>query len=186
MPLGDLDKKWAPHYVCSSCTENIRQWVYGKRKSLAFGIPMVWREPKDHITDCYFCLCNVTGITRKNKSALKYPTNLDSAIRRELMQDENFPQSMSELEKSAWLAYKEVTENFLGNKKSENYKEIVEEMLQNSRNLGCRMSVKVHFLNSHVDYFPANLGATSEEQGERFHKDIKQWKPVIKAIGMCQ
>ena len=81
MPLGDLDKKWAPHYVCSSCTENIRQWVYGKRKSLAFGIPMVWREPKDHITDCYFCLCNVTGITRKNKSALKYPTNLDSVIR---------------------------------------------------------------------------------------------------------
>ena len=62
MPLGDLDKKWAPHYVCSSCTENIRQWVYGKRKSLAFGIPMVWREPKDHITDCYFCLCKAIAM----------------------------------------------------------------------------------------------------------------------------
>jgi hypothetical protein len=24
-----------------------------------------------------------------------------------------------------------------------------------------------------VDYFPENLGAVSEEQGERFHKDIK-------------
>lgn len=92
---------------------------------------------------------------------------------RELMQDESFPQSMSELEKSAWLAYKRVTENFLGNNKPENYKEIVEEMLQHFRNLGCRMSVKVHFLNSHIDYFPENLGATSEEQGERFHKDIK-------------
>jgi hypothetical protein len=25
-----------------------------------------------------------------------------------------------------------------------------------------------------VDYFPENLGAVSEEQGERFHKDIKE------------
>ena len=35
------------------------------------------------------------------------------------------------------------------------------------------MSVKVHFFHSHLDYFPENLGAMSEEQGERFHKDIK-------------
>ena len=35
------------------------------------------------------------------------------------------------------------------------------------------MSVKVHFLYSHLDYFPENLGAFSEEQGERFHQDIK-------------
>ncbi|GFU51056.1 hypothetical protein TNCV_2414841, partial [Trichonephila clavipes] len=32
------------------------------------------------------------------------------------------------------------------------------------------MSVKVHFLHSHLDYFPENLRAVSEEQGERFHK----------------
>jgi hypothetical protein len=35
------------------------------------------------------------------------------------------------------------------------------------------MSLKVHFLNAHLDYFPKNLGAVSEEQGERFHQDIK-------------
>jgi len=35
------------------------------------------------------------------------------------------------------------------------------------------MSVKVHFLHSHLDYFPENLGAMSEEQGEHFHQDIK-------------
>ena len=35
------------------------------------------------------------------------------------------------------------------------------------------MSVKVHFLHSHLDYFPENLGAMSEEQGERFHQDLK-------------
>ena len=35
------------------------------------------------------------------------------------------------------------------------------------------MSTKMHFLNSHLDYFPKNCGDYSEEQGERFHRDIR-------------
>ena len=35
------------------------------------------------------------------------------------------------------------------------------------------MSIKVHYLDSHLDRFPENLGDLSEEQGERFHQDIK-------------
>jgi hypothetical protein len=38
--------------------------------------------------------------------------------------------------------------------------------------MGCSMSLKVHFLDSHLDFFPENLGAISNEHGERFHKDI--------------
>ena len=34
------------------------------------------------------------------------------------------------------------------------------------------MSVKMHFIQSHLDYFPQNCGDLSEEQGERFHQDI--------------
>jgi hypothetical protein len=36
------------------------------------------------------------------------------------------------------------------------------------------MSLKIHFLNWHLDFFPENLGTVSEEQGERFHQDIKE------------
>ena len=32
------------------------------------------------------------------------------------------------------------------------------------------MRVKVHFLHSHVDYFPDNLGTVSEEQDTRVHE----------------
>jgi hypothetical protein len=32
---------------------------------------------------------------------------------------------------------------------------------------------KIHFLPSHLDFFPENLGSTSDEQGERFHLDVK-------------
>jgi hypothetical protein len=34
--------------------------------------------------------------------------------------------------------------------------------------------LKIHFLNSHLNFYPENLGAVSEEQGEHFHKDIKE------------
>ncbi len=34
------------------------------------------------------------------------------------------------------------------------------------------MSLKIHFLHSHLDFFPVNLGAESDEQGERFHQDM--------------
>jgi hypothetical protein len=78
--LGDQDKPWTSHFVCRSCVENLRQWLQKKRKSLAFGVPMVWREPNDHVSDCYFCLCNVKGYKAKNKSNIHYP-NLPSAIR---------------------------------------------------------------------------------------------------------
>jgi hypothetical protein len=80
MKLGDQDKPWAPHTVCRSCVENLRHWLQGKRRSLAFGIPMVWREPKDHTSDCYFCLCNIKGYSKKKKGDIEYP-NLPSAIR---------------------------------------------------------------------------------------------------------
>ena len=50
------------------------------KKSLNFGILMVWRELTNHLTDCYFCTVDVTGINRKNWSSLKYP-DLQSARR---------------------------------------------------------------------------------------------------------
>src|SRR6218665_4012448 len=47
---------------------------------MPFAVPMVWREQRDHVTDCYFCLTNVSGFSSKNKKAIEYP-NLSSAMR---------------------------------------------------------------------------------------------------------
>ena len=38
--------------------------------------------------------------------------------------------------------------------------------------MGCNMSLKIHFLDSHLDFLPPNLGAVSDENGEPFHQDI--------------
>lgn len=70
--IGDQDKTWAPHNVCKTCIEDLRNWTKGKRKCMKFGVPMVWREPKNHHDDCYFCVVNITGINRKNHSKWKY------------------------------------------------------------------------------------------------------------------
>ncbi|CAH2105977.1 unnamed protein product [Euphydryas editha] len=35
------------------------------------------------------------------------------------------------------------------------------------------MSVKLHYLHSHLDHFPENLGHFSDKQGERFYQEIR-------------
>jgi len=34
------------------------------------------------------------------------------------------------------------------------------------------MSIKMHYLHSHLNLFPPNLETVSDEQGERFHQDM--------------
>lgn len=112
----------------------------------------------------------------------KFPAISDAKLRagvfngpqiRELMKDSTFDKTLNELEKLAWESLKSVSTEFLGNKRSQNYEELVSMLMQNFQALGARMSTKMHFLNSHLDYFPKNCGDYSEEQGERFHRDIR-------------
>jgi len=52
--------------------------------------------------------------------------------------------------------------------------DLVEALLQSYCKLGgCRMSIKMHYLHSHLDFFRPNLTDVSEEHGERFHQDIQ-------------
>ena len=78
--VGDQDKNWAPHQVCRTRVENLRQWTKQKRKIIGFAVLMVWREQANHVDDCYFCLTDVAGFNSKSKGNIKYP-NLPSAIR---------------------------------------------------------------------------------------------------------
>lgn len=92
---------------------------------------------------------------------------------RELIKDPNFHKSLTPKEKCAWTALKSIIQNFLGNHRSEDYQRVVSDLLKRFQALGARMSIKLHFLSSHLDYFPDNCGDYSEEQGERFHQDIR-------------
>ena len=55
MKLGHQDKS------LQHCTERLRFWTQGRVSSMRFGVPMVWREPKYHQDDCYFCMVDMSG-----------------------------------------------------------------------------------------------------------------------------
>jgi hypothetical protein len=38
------------------------------------------REPKEHVSDCYFCLTSITGVTAKSKHTVQHP-NIPAAMR---------------------------------------------------------------------------------------------------------
>ena len=56
-----------------------KKWTKGE-SSFKFGVPMVWRELTDHVTNCYFCMVKTRGFSGKNKHLIQYPS-LPSAIR---------------------------------------------------------------------------------------------------------
>jgi hypothetical protein len=47
---------------------------------MSFTIPMVWKESMDHVSDRYFCLTSIAGVTAKSKHTVQYP-NLSHAKR---------------------------------------------------------------------------------------------------------
>jgi hypothetical protein len=105
---------------------------------------------------------------------------------RKIVKDPLFEEKFNHIELSAWRSFKNVTHHFLGNKKVENYEEIIKELITHYCKMGCRMSLKIHFLHSHLKFFPQNFGAVSDEQGKRFHQDIltmkkpyqRRWDPA--------
>ena len=81
--FGDQDKSWAPHICCNSCSTNFSGWLNHKKRSMPFAVPMMWWEPTNHVTDCYFCMVpplqHGTSKKKKKKCTLSYP-NIPSAI----------------------------------------------------------------------------------------------------------
>ena len=75
-------------------------------------------------------------------------------------------------EKPAWKALVDVIECFLGSHRAENYQNMMSNLLQKYKAMGCRMSLELHFLRSHLDFFPPNLDDVSDEHDERFQQDI--------------
>jgi hypothetical protein len=108
-----------------------------------------------------------------SEAKLKEGFFVGPAIRKIIFEEESLLK-MTEVETEAWIAFRSVVTKFLGNIKDPDYATVFSNMLENFKVLRCLMSLKIHFLNSHLDLFPENLGAVNEEQGARFHQGIKE------------
>ena len=99
-----------------------------------------------------------------------------------LFRDDMFNSLLQGDEKKAWDAFCLVSTNFLGN--------IRQKTTRNSlrtchcyHKLGCNMSLKIHMLHSHLDFFLDNCGMVSDEHGELFMRKLQQWRNDIKESG---
>ena len=92
---------------------------------------------------------------------------------RRMLSSEELEKQMSDLERNAWQAFRMIVEGFLGNHRRDDYAMVVSNLIESYKKLGCRMSLKLHFLHSHLDFFRDNLGNVSKGHGERFHQDIQ-------------
>ena len=56
--------------------------------AMPFTQPMIWREPRNHYDDCYFCLTDTAGHRSKTKCTIKY-ADCESATKPVLNQEED-------------------------------------------------------------------------------------------------
>ena len=91
----------------------------------------------------------------------KFPNVSDAKIKdgiftgsqiRELMQNKQFDEDLNETERNAWLPFKSICKDFLGNHKAANYQDVVQDVLTSYKAMGCNMSLKIHFLESHLEF----------------------------------
>ena len=63
------------------------------------------------------------------------------------------------------ISFKKVCTDFLGCHHSENFRDVLAEMLNTYKTLGCKMSLKVQFLDSHLDFFYRDMSNVFDEHG---------------------
>ena len=81
---------------------------------------------------------------------------------RKLILNDMFDKTLNETELAAWKSFKQVCQNFLGLHKSNGFGDVVANLLRNYHIMGCKMSLKTHFLHSHLPFLHENLGAVSD------------------------
>ena len=89
---------------------------------------------------------------RMTEDIIKEGVFIGSQIR-QLLKDSEFDQALFGKEKLARQVFKLVATKFLGNTKADNYMELISNLLKVYSRMGCNMSLKIYFLDSHLDFF---------------------------------
>ncbi|XP_014779612.1 uncharacterized protein LOC106875835 [Octopus bimaculoides] len=125
----------------------------------------------------------------------KFPTLSDAKIKggifidpqiRELLKDDDFESALHRKKKAACEPFKLVAKRFLGNRREGNYKELMEKLIKAYKDMDCNMSLKIHFLDSHLDIFRRAVGQLVTNIMKGFPKIFQPWKSGTRVNGTQQ
>ena len=103
---------------------------------------------------------------------------------RQMHRSEELTSKITVTEAAAWKTFRDVVENFLGNKHSSDYKILVNNLMEEYEKMGCRMPLKMHFLHSHLDFFFVRIWETLVKNTVKdFTRILLKWKEGIKGGG---
>ena len=97
-----------------------------------------------------------TNFSRLSEAKIKEGVFIGPQIR-QLLQNKEFDQTLVGKEKRAWEAFKLVVMKFLGNKRADNYTELVSNLIKAYSCMGCNMLLKIHFFGFSSGFFPTKL-----------------------------
>jgi hypothetical protein len=97
---------------------------------------------------------------------------------RELMQDIEFDEDLNEIERYAWMSFKRICNDLLGNCKAANYQDVVKDLLTSYKAMGCNMSENP-LSGATLWFFPRR---TQRSQEKDFTKTLWLRKIGTKAI----
>ncbi|CAK8679080.1 unnamed protein product [Clavelina lepadiformis] len=101
---------------------------------------------------------------------------MESSGRIITFEDGEFDQVSFGKDKIAWEAFKLLATKFLGNKRADNYTELVSNLIKAYRCMKCNMSLKIHFLDSHLDFFHQTVETLVMSMVSDFTNADLQWK----------
>ena len=99
---------------------------------------------------------------------------------RKLIKDDEFVNSMNDLELRAWPSFVDMLKNFFGNRWTENYKELVENLLKILLDIGANMSIKVYIYIAIYKKFQIIAAKWVKNKENNSIKIAKQWKSSTK------
>ena len=99
------------------------------------------------------------------------------------MQDTQFDEDLNETERNAWLSFKRICKGFLGNHKTANYQDVVQDLLTSYKAMGCNDSENPLF-GAPLGFFSQKISVKSVTNTLKdFTKTFWLWESGTKASG---
>lgn len=115
----------------------------------------------------------LTFLQQKFGSGFKEKSIQGNQVRK-LLNDKKFVPQLRPEDRQMWRDFRAVCDGFLCGKRLPNHAALVKNLMRELKGNKVGMTLKIHWLHSHLDRFAESNSDFSDEQAERLHQDLKK------------